>query len=96
MEVLLQIESVSSSQNMKALQRQFDNINTHIRSLESLNIKEESYQNLLCPVLVGKLPPDMQLTLSRKGRKVTGEWTLQTLLTTVEDEITARERLHLA
>ena len=30
MEALLQIESVSSSQNVKALWRQFDNINTHI------------------------------------------------------------------
>ncbi len=93
MEALLQIESVSSSQNVKALRRQFDNVNTHIRSLASLKVEEESYQNLLCPVLVGKLPPDMQLILSRK---VTGEWTLQTLLTAVEEEITARERLDLA
>ena len=36
MEALLQIESVSSSQKVKALRRQFDNSNTHVRSLESI------------------------------------------------------------
>ena len=66
MEALLQTEYVSGPQNVKAFRRQFDNINTQIRSVESLNIMEESYQNLLCPVLIGKLPPNLQLTLSRK------------------------------
>ena len=57
MEALLQIESVSSSHDVKALRRQFDNINTHTQSLASLKVEEESYQSLLCPVLVGKLLP---------------------------------------
>ena len=52
MEALLQVEAVSNSQNVKALRRLFDNVGSHIRSLASLAVKEETYGNLLCPVLI--------------------------------------------
>ena len=66
MEALLQIESVSSAQNVKALRRLYDNISSHIRSLESLEVKEETYGNLLCPILITKIPAELQLIVSRK------------------------------
>ena len=57
MEALPQVEAVSSSQNVKALQYFFDTISSHIRSQESLLMREETYGNLLCPVLIKKIPP---------------------------------------
>ena len=45
----------------------------------------------MCAILVGKLPPDLQLILSRNVTE--DQWTLKKLLSTVEKEITARERL---
>ena len=91
MEALLQIEPVTNSQNVKALRRLFDTISSHMRSLASLKIEEDSYGNLLCPVLVNKIPADMQLLISRKIPEA--EWKLQSLMTAIEEEITARERL---
>lgn len=61
MEALPQVEAVSSSQNVKALQYFFDTISSHIRSQESLLMREETYGNLLCPVLIKKIPPDLWL-----------------------------------
>ena len=66
MEALPQVEAVLSSQNVKALQYFFHTISSHIRSQESLLMWEETYGNLLCPVLVKKIPPDLRLILSRK------------------------------
>ena len=47
MEALLQVEAVSNSQNVKALRRLFDNLSSHMRSLASLKVKEETCGNLL-------------------------------------------------
>ena len=91
MEALLQIEAVSSAQNVKALRRMYDNISSHIRSLESLDVKEETYGNLLCPILITKIPSELQLMVSRKVPEA--EWKLERLMSVIEEEIVARERL---
>ena len=84
MDALLQVECVTSSQNIRTLRRLFDNISSHVCSLKSLGLEPESYGSLLCPVLITncKLPADLQLIVSCK---VSGtDWKL---------EIIARERL---
>ena len=91
MEALLQVEAVSSFQNVKALRCLFDNISSHMRSLASLKVKEETYGSLLCPVLINKIPPDLQLIVCRKVPEA--DWELKTLMSTIEEEIVARERL---
>ena len=57
---LLQVEAVVSSQNTRALRRLFDNISCHVRSLKSLGVESKSYGILLCPVLLNKIPTDIQ------------------------------------
>ena len=91
MDALLQVEAVVSSQNTTALRRLFDNISCHVRSLRSLGIESDSYGNLLCPVLLNKIPADLQLIVSRKVSAA--EWNLDLLMAAIEEEITARERV---
>ena len=56
----------------------------------SLGISATSYSSLLSSVLMNKLPPEFQLIISQT---VTEEnWELDTLLESVEMEISARER----
>ena len=45
----------------------------------------------LCHVLISKVPTDLELLVRRKVPE--SEWKLTTLLTTIEEEIIARERL---
>jgi len=90
MDALLQVECVTSSQNIRALRRLFDNISSHVRSLKSLGVEPESYGSLLCPVLITKLPVDLQLIVSRKVSD--SDWNLDPLMEVIE-EIIARERL---
>ena len=91
MDALLQVEAVTSSHNTKALRRQFDNIGCHIRSLKSLGIDSESYGSLLCPVLLSKIPSDLQLIVSRKVSE--SDWSLDQLMEAIEEELIARERV---
>ena len=91
MEALLQIEAVSNAQNVKALRQMYDNVSSHIRSLESLEVREEMYRNLLCPILITKIPAELQLIVSRKVPEA--EWRLERLMAVIEEEIVARERL---
>ena len=91
MDALLQLDAVTSSQNMKALRKLLDGVNSHIHSLQSLGVTQDSYSSLLCPVLVGKLPSDLQLLISRKVSE--SDWKLDSLLLAIEEEVSARERI---
>ena len=77
--------------DVKPLRRLFDTISSHVRSLSAMNVQEDSYGNLLCPVLINKTPPELQLILSRKVSEE--DWNLQTLMAAIEEEVIARKRL---
>jgi len=66
-------------------------VKSHIHSLQSLGVAQDSYSSLLCPVLVGKLPSDLQLLISRKVSE--SDWKLDLLMQAIEDEVSARERI---
>ena len=61
-----------------------------MRSLWSLGIEATSYGALLAPVLLAKLPPNLQLIVSKKISD--SNLDIDALLATIEEELTARER----
>ena len=91
MDVLLHVEAVTAAQNVKALHCLFDNVKSHVCSLQSLGVDSRSYGNLLCPVLLNKLPAELQLTVSWKVSE--SDWNLNSLMEAIEEEIVARERI---
>ncbi len=90
MDVLLNVEPVTSSHNLTGLRRLYDLIESHIRSLKSLGVAPESYGSLLSSVLLSKLPTDLRLMTSRKVSDE--EWSLDALLKVFEEEVSVRER----
>ena len=89
MDVLLHVEAVYFTQNTRELY--FDNVSSHVHSLQSLGAEHNSYGSLLCPVILTKLPAKLQLTISRKLTEA--DWNLDSLMKAVEEEMTARERI---
>ena len=71
----------------------YDTIETHIRSLANLEIPSESYGTILIPMILAKLPQEMQLLISRKVGK--DNWKLDDLLREFRIELEARERCSL-
>lgn len=92
METLLNIEVVTSEQNLRGLRRLYDEVESHVRSLKALGVAPESYGALLSSVLLNKLPPELRLIISRKAPDFTLD--MDSLLKFVEEELIARERTH--
>ena len=77
MDVLLNLEAVSSQFNLKGIRHLHSLIETQVRSLKSLGVTPESYGTLLSSVLLNKLPQELRLIVSRKTAD--NEWDLDRL-----------------
>ena len=92
METLMNIdESVTSSHDLKGLRKLHDSVESHVRSLTAIGVNPASYGSLLIPVLLIKLPPELQLIANRKVAEE--DRNLVPLLKIIEEEIGARERV---
>ena len=90
----MNIEPVTSQNSVKALRRLHDTVEIGVCGLKALGVASDSYGTLLSSVLINKLPSDLRLTLGRKIGE--DEWTLDTILKEIVQEIGARQRASLA
>ena len=90
MDTLLELESVTSSNNTKALRRLYDQLEFQVRSLKSLEVPLDSYGNLLSSLFMNRLPQDLRLIVSREVGEA--EWRIDDVMNIVERELSARER----
>ena len=93
MDQLLNVSSVTTATNLSGLRRLFDAVENHVRSLKSLGVASESYGSLLSSVLLNKLPEEVRLLISRKVPE--DDWSLDSLMKELQDELQARERVAL-
>ena len=89
MDMLLNIEAVTSQHNVIGLRRMYDRVESHIRGLRALGVSSDSYGSLLSSVLLKKLPHELRLLISRKVSD--DEWNTDALMKVLEEELKARE-----
>ncbi len=90
MEVLLSLEAVVSDSNWRALRHLYDTVESQIRGLNSMGVKSETYGALLSSVMLGKLPQEIRLFLSRGMGD--GDRNLDDMMKLLLGELQARER----
>ena len=90
MEALLGVEVVTSDTNLKALRRLYDTIETQVRGLKAMGVESETYGGLLSSVVLGKIPQEIRLVISREMGD--GDRKLDALMKMLLDELQARER----
>ena len=90
MDVLLHIEPVTSSRNIKGLRQLYDKVESQVRCLKSLGVDSASYGTLLTSILTSKIPHDLSLIISREVPQ--DEWEFEAILKVIEREVEARER----
>ena len=90
-DILLNVDAVSSQHNLKGLRHLYDMVETQVHGLRSLGVEPSLYSSLLSSALIRKIPPELQLVLSREVGD--GSWTLDDLLKRLREEIEARERV---
>ena len=91
MDILMNIELVTLSQDLKALQKLHDLVESHVGSLKALGVEANTYGSLLSSVILSKLPSDLQLIISRCNSE--SHQDLIPILKAIEEEIEARERV---
>ena len=90
MEVLMSVEAVTYETQLKALRRFYDTIEAQVRGLKAMGVTSETYGGLLSSVMLGKIPPEIRLIITRQlgdeDRK------LENLMELLLKELEARER----
>ena len=87
MKALLEMPSPTNS--LDSLRIFYDSVESHIRGLSSLGKSEHSYGDILVPVLLGKLSPDIRRNLAREHSN--SQWILADLMTAILKEIRVLE-----
>ena len=91
MDALLKLSAVADVNDLYIIRSLYDKIKTQVRSPGNLGTSSEFYIILLVPVIVNKLPDELQLEVSRKLGK--GKWDVQEFMKKFKTELEARERL---
>ncbi|MCP4479237.1 MAG: DUF1759 domain-containing protein, partial [Planctomycetaceae bacterium] len=88
MQSLLKLQSLPN-QNTEHLRKIYDEINVHVRGLQSLGMPSESYGSLLIPLIMARMPKEIAIQVARKTSE--GIWKIEEILQILEKEIEARE-----
>jgi hypothetical protein len=88
-QALMKVEGEGRS-SLSKLRNLLDNIQVHVRSLESLDITGNTYGMFLTPLILSRLPVDVRMQWAREGKGREGD--LDFLLTFMKKELETRER----
>ena len=83
MQALLDITSPDTQ--LESLQKFYDTLETHIRALTSLGKAQETYDDLLIPVILGKFPNEIRRNLAHDH--ISLDWTIDQLRNALQKEL---------
>ena len=86
---ILRLEKVKGGRNVTELRGLYDQVESHVRSLGTLDVQSENYGPVLIPIILERLPDDIKLHISR----VLGNdsWKMDDFMRILKEEIAARE-----
>ena len=87
----VKLEQIISDEHTIKLRHLFTSIETHVRSLNSLDISTLSSGNFLVPIVLNKLSQKLRLDIGRQFKSPSELWKLDELLKVIKEELTARE-----
>ena len=90
MEQLYKLKRVESMSNVHDLRKLYDKVESSIRNLNSVRISSETYGAFLVPLLTGKLPISLRLSVARK--MASEIWNLTDMMYYFKIELVAHER----
>ena len=94
MNKLSKLSNSRNSNDPKYLRQLYNNIDTHVHSLSSLGVDPDSYDPMLIPVVMSKLPENLKLNITRQFNQ--DLWDIKLVLESFENELAALEKLGLS
>ena len=89
MKTFVPIPPVRNDRDIRGLRKLYDEVETSVRNLITLNVDSSTYGSLLIPQLKEKLYPDLLLRLSRNFPKEV--WILDNMFEMLKLEVEAKE-----
>ena len=89
MDTLLKLPGANTNSDTKKLRGIYDEVEQHVRGLKAVGISSKQYGKLLVPILMNKIPQELQLIITRKLGKE--KWDLDALQNAFKEELEARE-----
>ena len=87
----VQLPVVKNSNNVIYLQILYDKIKISVRNLYSLDMKKETYGNLLISIINARIPEELRFYLSRQSKN--NLWNIDDVLTFLKTGIEAKKQL---
>ena len=94
MDKLLSISAVVSVYDVTKIRNMYDELETHVRNLRSLNIDAKQYSPVLISIVMTKIPPEIRLVVSRI-MPTNEEWDVDEWLKVLKREVESREMCSL-
>ena len=89
-DAMLKMSKVVSAQDIDKVRAVHDQIEIHVRGLNSLGVGAETYGTMLIPIIMDKLPEEFRLVISRQIQSDT--WGINDVLEAFRNELEAREK----
>jgi hypothetical protein len=84
MDALLKLPGANTNSDAKKLRGIYDEVEQHVRGLKAVGISSKQYGKLLLPILMNKIPQELQLIITRKLGKE--KWDLDALQNAFKEE----------
>lgn len=94
MDLLINLPVISNGKDLRAIRQLSDDVEAHMRALESLGCKPEQYGELFLPLLMSKIPKEFRLEICSKVSEQS--WNFNSVLKQLNEEIANRERCEFA
>ena len=88
-DALVELPKITSCEDLRKLRSQYDKTEATVRSLKGIGIAPSSYQTILAPMIMAKIPQELRLIISRK---FSNKWDLQGILKEFGEELSLREK----
>ena len=85
MEALTKIPRITCIHEVKRLRNLYDTVESHMRSLESLEISQEMYGCFLTPLIMQNLPEEFRIAITRNLTSET--WVLKDIMSEFQSEL---------
>ena len=90
MDTLVNLPAVTSANDLMALRRLCDDVESHTRALKSLGRAPDQYGELFVPLFLNKVPSEIRLNICKIVPK--DDWSLPVILRQFKEEVANRER----
>ena len=90
MESFVKLPKIKSINQIADLRIMYDQLETTVRNLRTLDVSTETYGSFLVPLLTQKLPSDLTIIMSRQFKSEL--WELKDMLVMFKEELEAKER----